>query len=408
MRRLDVGIVGCGTAGPAAALFLARDGHRVTLYERVPEPGPVGAGIVLQPTGQAVLEALGLRDEVVARGAPIEQLCIETLGGRRIARLAYASVGSSLKGYGMHRGALFASLMGAVERAPIDLRLGVEMVALKRMPGDRHALVDVDGERHGPHDLIVVADGSRSHLRGDTDGLLPKRVRPYAWGALWFIGEDPHNRFAGALHQVVRGTRRMAGMLPCGLGPDPANTTPLVTLYWSLRADALGPLQHAPLAAWKDEFLAYFADAGPVLDQIGAYGDLLFASYQDVVMPRWHTHNVVYIGDAAHAMSPQLGQGCNLALFDAMVLARCLADSESLSTALGCYSGERYEHLAFYQRATRWLTPFFQSDHQVLGWARDTLIAAGATMPFFHSEMVRAMCGAKQGFVWPRRGVIPL
>jgi 2-polyprenyl-6-methoxyphenol hydroxylase-like FAD-dependent oxidoreductase len=408
VRRLDIAIVGCGTAGPAAALFLARDGHRVTLYERVLEPRPVGAGVVLQPTGQAVLGALGLRDEVVARGAPIELLHIETLRRREIASLTYGSVGPAVRGYGMHRGALFSALMGAVRRAPVELRLGVEVMSLARARGDRHVVVGTDGERFGPHDLVVVADGTRSQLRDDTDGALPKRARAYPWGALWFIGNDPESRFAGALHQVVHGTRRMAGMLPCGLGPDAANRIPLVTMYWSLRADQLGPLREAPLGAWKDEFLGYFPRAGPVLDQIKAHDDMLFATYQDVVMPRWHTHNVVYVGDAAHAMSPQLGQGCNLALFDAMMLARCLAQSESLAAALACYSGERHRHLSFYQRATRWLTPFFQSDHEVLGWARDGLLAAAARIPYLHREMVLAMCGTKQGFVWPRRGVLAL
>ena len=71
MTPLDVGIVGCGTAGQAAALFLARAGHRVTLYERVTEPGPVGAGIISQPSGMAVLAELGLLAPVLARGAPV-------------------------------------------------------------------------------------------------------------------------------------------------------------------------------------------------------------------------------------------------------------------------------------------------------------------------------------------------
>jgi 2-polyprenyl-6-methoxyphenol hydroxylase-like FAD-dependent oxidoreductase len=65
---LDVGIIGCGTAGSAAALLLTRAGHRVTVYERVPGPGPVGAGIVLQPTGQHALSRLGLLERVVASG----------------------------------------------------------------------------------------------------------------------------------------------------------------------------------------------------------------------------------------------------------------------------------------------------------------------------------------------------
>ena len=74
---LDVGVIGGGTAGSAAALFLARAGHRVTIYERVPKPSAVGAGITLQPTGMHVLARLGLYDEVVRRGSRIDNLVCE-------------------------------------------------------------------------------------------------------------------------------------------------------------------------------------------------------------------------------------------------------------------------------------------------------------------------------------------
>ena len=57
MKPLHIAIVGYGTAGQAAALLLARDGHRVEVFERAPEPGPVGAGFLLQPTGLQVLWA---------------------------------------------------------------------------------------------------------------------------------------------------------------------------------------------------------------------------------------------------------------------------------------------------------------------------------------------------------------
>ncbi|MEA2753092.1 MAG: hypothetical protein QOI41_7235, partial [Myxococcales bacterium] len=78
MRSLDVGIIGGGTAGSAAAIFLARAGHRVTLYERVPEPGPVGAGITIQPTGLHVLCRLELYPYIVERGAQIDRLLCES------------------------------------------------------------------------------------------------------------------------------------------------------------------------------------------------------------------------------------------------------------------------------------------------------------------------------------------
>src|SRR4051812_25023344 len=127
MRALDVGIIGAGTAGSAAALFLARAGHTVTLYERVPDPKPVGAGITIQPSGQHVLSRLGIHPYVASRGARIDRLLCETASRRALIDLSYETVGKDLFGLGLHRGVLFEALHGAVhaERANVTLRTGV-------------------------------------------------------------------------------------------------------------------------------------------------------------------------------------------------------------------------------------------------------------------------------------------
>jgi len=65
---LQIGVVGCGVTGQAAATFLAEAGHDVTVFERFAEPRPLGAGLLLQPTGLAVLAALGLADQALAQG----------------------------------------------------------------------------------------------------------------------------------------------------------------------------------------------------------------------------------------------------------------------------------------------------------------------------------------------------
>ncbi|AKV04170.1 Oxidoreductase [Labilithrix luteola] len=420
MRPLDVGIIGSGTAGSAAALFLARAGHRVTVYERVPDPKPVGAGIAVQPTGLHVLCRLRLYSDVVARGSKIDRLFVERAnvrspGARKtLFELSYESAGEGLFGLGLHRGVLFQSLFGALRREPVTIRCGVEIVDLARAERSMERrrstyLVDKLGERHGPHELVVVADGARSQLRDDTN--TSKRIAKYPWGALWFVGRDARGdepRHARILHQIVSGNRRLLGMLPTGIGPkvrniagqsEPAPAGRLVSLFWSVRGDEVEALRRGGLGRWKDEVRALAPEAAPIVETIDDVDRLLFAEYHDVVMHRWSTRNVVYLGDAAHATSPQLGQGANLALWDAMVLADCLSDeTHDLSRALGCYSRAREPHLGFYQFATRWLTPFFQGDEAALGELRDLAMPLMAKVPLMRRLMTLSMLGVVDGF----------
>lgn len=74
IRRFDIAIVGAGVAGLANAILLAQSGHRITVYERFATSRPVGSGLMIQPTGLAALERIGLRTSLEARGHRIERL----------------------------------------------------------------------------------------------------------------------------------------------------------------------------------------------------------------------------------------------------------------------------------------------------------------------------------------------
>src|SRR3954451_4726966 len=298
MRR--VGVVGAGTAGLAAAALLARAGDTVEVLERAPSPGPVGAGLLLQPTGQAILTRLGVLDEVLAGAARVERILGTTIAGKRFMDLTYPGAEFGL---GVHRGALFAALLGAAERAGAVLRPGVEIVA--RSGG---TLTAAGGARFGPYDLIVGADGARSPLRRFL-GVRP-RVLEHRWGALWGIFEDPDTAFP-AMDQYFDGAGRMAGFLPTGTGG--------VSLFWSVRLDRIAAVR----AAGVDAFRADLFDLVPQASFLAleSMEQLLPASYRQVSLPRWHDGQLVLLGDAAHALSPQLGQGANLALLDAAALA---------------------------------------------------------------------------------------
>lgn len=395
---LRVGIVGCGSAGPAAALLLARAGHSVDLFERAPSLGPVGTGFILQPTGLQVLAALGVAADAERHGARLAGLRATTRSGRVILDLDYSRIAPDAFGLGMHRATLLELLVVALRASGARLHLGAEVEQCTLDGGTRRLLID--GERVGPFDLVLIANGARSAARawlGATD-----RVRRYPWGAFWTIVPDPDRRFGDRLHQVVDGSHTMLGVLPSGCRSDDHERTPLVSLFWSVKADRISRLRAEGVEALADRIVALDPAAEPIVRGIDDIERWSFAEYLDVVLPRWHGDAIAILGDAGHAMSPQLGQGVNLALQDAWELSACLAEADDLAHGLAEYSRRRRRQLGFYQRATRWLTPFFQSDLPLAASLRDGALPLLARWGFFESQMLASMAGMKDGLISSR------
>ena len=381
---LDIAIVGCGVAGQAAATLLAERGHRVTLYERLAEPQPVGAGLLLQPTGLAVLRALGLAEAAIAQGARIVGLEARTHRGRSILDLHYADLHPLAHGVGIRRATLFDLLHGRLLKSPARLVTGAEIVDV-----DKAHLVEENGARHGPFDLIVAADGAHSALR---TRLMPHARAPiYPWGCMWTTVPDLAGiGAAGVLRQRVRGTRLMMGLLP--IGQDQ------MTIYWSLPIRALGRSKSIDRSAWRETATALWPEARPIIDHAAAAGDFARATYRHVALGHWNAGPVLFIGDAAHGTSPQLGQGANLGLMDAWVLAETLAEAPELLSAFLRFERRRNPAVRYYRRASHLLTPFFQSRLAPLGWLRDALMGPAHHVPGLRAMMGSTLAGTRRGW----------
>ncbi len=379
-----IAVVGAGFAGLASATLLARAGHQVTVFEKFVTPQAVGAGILIQPTGLSAMRTLGIYDEILAHGARVNNLCGVSHQGRQVLDIQYERWQTGSFGVGLHRGALFNALWKSATEAGVKIVTGQELTQLDALKS---------------YDLRVVADGANSQLRSQIG--LKFKDKLYPWGAVWAVLPDPQGHYGSTLWQWCRQANQMLGVMPTGFAPN--SDTPVVSLFWSLRADRFDDWRKAGLQAWKDSVLALNPACAELLANIISIDQLTWARYHDIVMPSYHTEgdrdSAVIIGDAAHATSPQLGQGTNLALLDAVALAESLANSDSIPAALATYTQARKGHLHFYSQASRLLTPLFQSDLTVLPWFRDRLMAMSSTWPVMKGLNLQTLVGVRRSWL---------
>jgi 2-polyprenyl-6-methoxyphenol hydroxylase-like FAD-dependent oxidoreductase len=125
--------------------------------------------------------------------------------------------------------------------------------------------------------------------------------------------------------------------------------------------------------------------------------DMTFAGYTQFTARAPFKGPVALVGDSAHATSPQLGQGANSGLLDALALRDALTVTPDVATALALYARNRRGHVRFYQRASAIMTPFFQSDSRTLSMVRDLTFDRMKIVPYLRREMVRTLAGLKTG-----------
>lgn len=390
MKRLRIAIVGYGTGGQASALMLSRDGHDVEVFERTSVLGPVGAGFLLQPVGLAVLWELGLLHDVLRHGARVTRLYGQTTRGRPVMDMRYGELDHRLYGLGLQRGALFG-VLDAAWRSSRHIRCGCTVVDIDPEAG---TLTDSQGHCHGGYDLIIVADGAASRLRGRV--ARARLDRAYPWGAQWCLVEAGDWAWMDELQQRYVAARRMVGMLPVGTRPgDPVQR---LSFFWSAPVSVL---DHGTKDAvrWRDDVTAVWPEAAERLHATQLPAGLAIARYRDAVHHQWSRGRAVLLGDAAHAMSPQLGQGVNMALLDARALRDALRTTTAISDALARYQNERKSHIGIYHFWSRWLTPLFQSDHNVAAWWRDRLLHPMSRIPGGRGQMLRVLTGTRSGWL---------
>ncbi|MGB3798143.1 MAG: NAD(P)/FAD-dependent oxidoreductase [Alteraurantiacibacter sp.] len=368
MRKSDIAIVGCGISGLSAALLLHRQGHAVTLYERFDAPRAIGSGLMIQPTGLAVLAALGLARACVSKGARVDALLGLNTEGEAVLEAEYRHLQlPGAFGLGIHRSSLFAMLYAAVQEAGIAIATGHEVEATTLL-GDLRRLSFADGTNSPPHDLVIDAAGLGSRLVAMAARWLP-------FGALWATVDWP----VGAgfqshlLEQRYACARQMVGLLPVGGGK--------AAFFWSLKGEDYRLWRDRDLSVWRADLCTLWPECAQLVEQFTDPAQLTFARYAHRTTPQPVGDRIIHIGDAWHAASPQLGQGANMALLDAYALAMAIDGADDLTFAFAQFLKMRKSHVRSYQWLTRAFTPPFQSDAAWPAVFRDLLMAPGSRIP---------------------------
>ena len=315
LTGLGVAVVGGGIGGMAAAAALAQRGARVVLYEQAPELAEVGAGLQVSCNGQRVLRALGAVGDVPPERAAVSPGTVFRDGrsGREVARVPPPQDGAT---WYMHRADLLDCLVRTAERAGVSLSLGSPVE-----PGAVQA------------DLIVAADGVRSHWRLGIDGpVVPAFTGQVAWRAV-----VPWQEEAPAAASVSLGHRAHVVSYPLRTGR-------LMNLV------AVEERRDWQAESWTQtgdpgEFRARFAKFGGTVGEAIARVDNVhtWALHGRPVARTWARDNVVLLGDAAHPTLPFMAQGACLALEDAWVMADALEVSPDLPIGLARYQSLRQD-----------------------------------------------------------------
>jgi 2-polyprenyl-6-methoxyphenol hydroxylase-like FAD-dependent oxidoreductase len=337
--RIPTLIVGGGIGGLSLARELALRGLSATVVERAPRLNPVGAGIIMNPNAMAVLERNGLAEQVRRDSWPYLTRETRDRDGALLATRDYRPLydsGKLARGALVHRAhlldVLYRSLPGGTVRFGTEVKRGDLPYA----------------------GLVVGADGVHSQVRRELFGHIAPR----------YMGYRSHRLVMDNIAGVRCFTEYLGRGVRIGLVPISEARLYVWTTFNSPR-DAALPDPRSVFAQFGAEAVRRVLAALPAAEEI------IVTEIEELAPERWVRGRTVLLGDAVHAMTPNIGQGAGMAMEDAAVLAEELAGAAEIEHALESYVRRRKARVETVMRVSREVGEDGQRSGALACWLRN-------------------------------------
>lgn len=324
-------IVGCGISGPVLAMFLQSAGMEPVVYEGRTRPNDeAGYFLNLAPNGVAVLDTLGVKDEVLGHGTPTTSIVFQNHRGRKLGELPETTI---LLKRGLHNKALRET----AERREVTVEFG-KRLSDAEITQDHKVVARFEDGSEAEGDFLVGCDGIHSRVRRS---IIPDAPEPRYAGII-DSGGFAHVRAIPPSDGVMSMTFGMKGFFGY-------QAVPSGEVYWFENFQRFTEPDHKKLEAipdheWRQKLLELHRDdPAPIAEIIGSTEEIgRWPSYDLPSLPAWHEGLVCLIGDAA---LPSAGQGASMAMEDAVVLAKCLRDVPDSEEAFATFERLRKDRV---------------------------------------------------------------
>jgi len=319
MKKLNIAILGAGIGGLCSAIAFNRKSFKVTLFERYSKPQNIGAGLVLWPNANLILDKFNLLDDIKAAGYSLNKMQRVTESGEFLNEIDLSQLNpkSGYNNFAITRKDLQDILINKLVKNNITIQFNHRVITIDTQ-SKNNAVVHFENGKQMNADIIIGADGrmnsiARYYVTGNNKPIYQGYVN---WVGL--IDKNSGIKFNKTIFDYWGCGERF------GIVPLSGNSA-----YWA-GCKAMQQGLGEPAIGNKNTLLSLFknwpGDIKSIIEQSAETEIKRIEVFDHDPIPHWHRNNVCLIGDAAHAPLPTSGQGACQAIEDGYYLAKCLEE----------------------------------------------------------------------------------